>query len=92
MDRIFFAAKRSWETLSMSRPLFVGSYWQVKFAFGQYEKEEKFASNDNSIWPALFCRVNNLLCKLSHTSTDLPLNQSSYNQASHKATTKAFEI
>ena len=76
----------------MSRPLFVGSYWQVKFAFGQYEKEEKFASNDNSIWPALFCRVNNLLCKLSHTSTDLPLNQSSYNQASHKATTKAFEI
>ena len=39
------AAKHSWTTLRMSRPLFVVSYWQVS----SNEKEEKFASNDNLI-------------------------------------------
>ena len=33
---ILFAAKRSWTTLRMSRPLFVGSYLQVTWwALGQ---------------------------------------------------------
>ena len=36
MSRILFAAKQSWTILSMSRPLFVGSYLQVTWwAFGQ---------------------------------------------------------
>ena len=48
MCRILFAAKHSWSSLRMSRPLFVGSYLQVTWwAFGQW-KGRKFASNDNN--------------------------------------------
>ena len=47
-SRILFAAKHSWMTLRMSRPLLVGSYLQVTWwAFSQW-KGRKFASNDNS--------------------------------------------
>ena len=38
MSRILFAAKHRWTILSMSRPLFVGSYLQVTWwAFGQWK-------------------------------------------------------
>ena len=38
MSIILFAAKHSWMTLSMSRPLFVGSYLQVTWwALGQWK-------------------------------------------------------
>ena len=48
MCRILFAAKHSWTALSISRPLFVGSYLQVRWwAFGQW-KGKKNASNDNN--------------------------------------------
>ena len=46
MRRILFAAKQSWTTLRMSRPLFVGSYLQVTWWALCHEKEEKFATKD----------------------------------------------
>ena len=41
MCRILFAAKHSWTTLRMSRPLFVGSYLQVTWwAVGQWKAKK----------------------------------------------------
>ena len=41
MSRLLFAAKHSWTTLRMSRPLFVGSYLQVTWwAVGQWKAKK----------------------------------------------------
>ena len=50
INRILFAAKHSWMTLRMSRLLFVGSFCRWHGGLSANEKEEKFASNDNSHW------------------------------------------
>ena len=44
-EQVLFAAKQSWTTLRMSRPLFVGIYLQVTWWALPNEKEEKFAMN-----------------------------------------------
>ena len=49
MSKILFAAKHSWTTLRMSRPLFAGSY-RSRGGLSANEKEEKFASNDNPFY------------------------------------------
>ena len=48
-SRILFAAKHSWTTLHISRPLFVGSYiCRLRVGLSANEKEGKFTSNDNN--------------------------------------------
>ena len=54
MSRILFAAKQSWMTLRMSRPLFVSSYLQVTWwALGQW-KGKKIAPNDDANYQLLY--------------------------------------
>ena len=54
MSEKLFAAKHSWTTLRMSRPLFVGSFCRSRGGLLANEKEEKFASNDNANYLFIF--------------------------------------
>ena len=48
MSSILFAAKRSWITLRTGRPIFVAVICRSHGGLSANEKEETFASNDNS--------------------------------------------
>ena len=54
MSGKLFAAKHSWTTLRMSRPLFVGSFCRSRGGLLANEKEEKFVSNDNANYFVIF--------------------------------------
>ena len=74
MSRILFAAKYSWTTLRMSRPLFAGHELRSRGRLSANEKEEKFASNDNArYFHVISCLFRDIFIEPSALMAYIPL-------------------